>query len=685
MIIRYFTIVLSLFLSGLSIESRGDNPPVKPARADAPLELNSCPTPVSPNRIVCSPGEISLVATGASATQTYKWYNSQTGGSPIGTGSPFVFNVTESISLFVSISDTNCEGSRDEVVITLTSNPPGPSTTNGSSCGPGQVTMSASSTLPDPVFRWYDRPFDGNLLTTGPSYSVSLTTVSDTFYVQVVSGACSSSRTMTIARLRQIPQAPSINDTTRCGAGSVTLAPGLPPGATAKWYADSLPSTQAFFAGPVFTTPPFSGTIFYFVSTVLFGCESPTREKVFVNFNLGPPLEGANDVARCQPGVYEFTASTSAGSSIHWYDAAEGGNQIASGPTFTTPFLSQDTSFWVAARDAGGCETVRKEVKAVLVEIPEPPLGADTFRCGPGTVAIEVLPTPGFTAQWYSEASGGTPFFSGSVYTTPEFSSEVVYYVSASIPGCESGRRQIKASVRPVPAGLSPDTTDRCDPGQLLLKSGSAADIRWYSDQAGTQFLAAGSDLAVNVSQSTPYYMVIKDNVTTCESPAALHLARINKVNIAASPAEIIAGEVSTLSCDPGASYTWSPAATLSSPSNRVVQAKPVVNTTYTVTVVYESGCSLSDNITVNVTAAEIPNVFTPNGDRIFDTWEIPGALKNPGNKLLVFNRWGNLVKEVSGYKNDWDGGDLPAGTYYYRYEEGSGKPALSGTVTIVK
>jgi hypothetical protein len=436
------------------------------SNADFSQEVNSCPTPVSPNRIVCAPGEISLIATGASGTQTYKWYSSQTGGSPIGTGSPFVFNVTESVSLFVSISDTNCEGSRDEVIITLTNNPPGPSTTNGSACGPGQVTMSASSSLPDPVFRWFDRPFDGTLVNTGPTYSVNLSTVSDTFYVQVVSGVCSSSRTMTIARLRQIPPAPVINDTTRCGAGTVTLSPTLPQGATAKWYADSLPATQAFFAGPVFTTPPFSGTIFYFVSTVLFGCESQAREKVFVNFNLGPPLEGAADVARGQPGIYEFSASTSPGSTIHWYDAAEGGNQIATGPTFTTPFLSQDSSFWVAARDAGSCETVRKEVKAVLVEVPEPPLGFDTFRCGPGTVAFQVQPTAGFTAQWYSESSGGTPFFSGSVYTTPEISSEVSYYVSASIPGCESGRRLIKANVRPVPAGLPADTTDRCEPGQ---------------------------------------------------------------------------------------------------------------------------------------------------------------------------------------------------------------------------
>jgi hypothetical protein len=42
-------------------------------------------------------------------------------------------------------------------------------------------------------------------------------------------------------------------------------------------------------------------------------------------------------------------------------------------------------------------------------------------------------------------------------------------------------------------------------------------------------------------------------------------------------------------------------------------------------------------------------------------------------------------VKEESGYKNDWDGSDVPSGTYYYKYDEGTGKPAISGTITIVK
>ena len=649
-----------------------------------PLAINACPTPVSPNVIVCTAGEVSLSATGASGTQVYKWYASASGSTVIGTGSPFTYNVTASTSLFVSISDTNCESPRDEVIITLTSNPPGPSTTNGASCGPGTATLIASSTLPNPVYEWFDSPFAGNLVFTGSSYPVNLTTVSDTFFVRVVAGACSSSRTFAIAKLKQIPPAPVISDATRCGAGSVTLAPTLPTGATAKWYADSLPTTPAFFAGPVFTTPSFSGTIFYFVSTLLSGCESLQREKVYVYYNLGPPLTGAQDVARCQPGVFQLSANTDFEATVHWYDSSNGGTELATGPTFTTPSLSQTTSYWVSARDAGGCEGARQEIKAVIVSAPSPPLGSDVFRCGPGSVSITVEPISGFTAQWYAEPTGGSPFFSGSTYDIPQLTSDVTYYVSAAIPGCESDRKQITASVKPVPAALNSDTSDRCEPGELVLQSSSSGQIRWYSDPAGNNFISEGNNLVVNVQENTTFYASTRDG-NGCESTPSPFLAKINQVNLIASPSSIISGESSLLSCDAGKTYSWTPASSLSSSNTQAPTAKPSLTTLYSVTVTYESGCTLSDTATVFVTGSQIPNVFTPNGDKIFDTWEIPGAIKNTSNKLTVFNRWGSIVKEETGYKNDWDGSDVPSGTYYYKYDEGTGKPAISGTITIVK
>lgn len=67
----------------------------------------------------------------------------------------------------------------------------------------------------------------------------------------------------------------------------------------------------------------------------------------------------------------------------------------------------------------------------------------------------------------------------------------------------------------------------------------------------------------------------------------------------------------------------------------------------------------------------EIPNGFSPNGDGTNDNFYIPGIEFFPDNELLLFNRWGNKVREFHGYKNEWTGTNknnepLPDGTYYY-------------------
>jgi gliding motility-associated-like protein len=77
-----------------------------------------------------------------------------------------------------------------------------------------------------------------------------------------------------------------------------------------------------------------------------------------------------------------------------------------------------------------------------------------------------------------------------------------------------------------------------------------------------------------------------------------------------------------------------------------------------------------------------IPSGFSPNGDGIADLWVIKGLDYYPGNKVTIFNRWGNALFQAAPYLNDWGGqvtapgalpGELPAGTYFYQVEIGDG------------
>lgn len=77
------------------------------------------------------------------------------------------------------------------------------------------------------------------------------------------------------------------------------------------------------------------------------------------------------------------------------------------------------------------------------------------------------------------------------------------------------------------------------------------------------------------------------------------------------------------------------------------------------------------NNSESNLSPIIIPNVFTPNGDGINDYFEIINIEKYPKNNLIIFDRAGNTVARYTGYRNEFNGQNLPAGTYFYKLEYG--------------
>lgn len=119
----------------------------------------------------------------------------------------------------------------------------------------------------------------------------------------------------------------------------------------------------------------------------------------------------------------------------------------------------------------------------------------------------------------------------------------------------------------------------------------------------------------------------------------------------------------------------------------------PQINPPYTVslTVYDDCGCdtTFTHEVFVMPVDLKIPTVFTPNGDQHNDKFVIttkthsqtPGAKRGnnaadqdeeplskyyKSSELVVFNRWGRVVYSSDDYQNDWDGGGLSDGTYFY-------------------
>ncbi len=100
--------------------------------------------------------------------------------------------------------------------------------------------------------------------------------------------------------------------------------------------------------------------------------------------------------------------------------------------------------------------------------------------------------------------------------------------------------------------------------------------------------------------------------------------------------------------------------------------------------------CIVQNNYLVTVVPPITPyNAFTPNNDGFNDTWVIDRIQQFPNAQIIVYSRWGSKVYQATNYRNDWDGNDLPAATYYYVIElndpNNFDAPAITGAVTLVR
>jgi gliding motility-associated-like protein len=136
--------------------------------------------------------------------------------------------------------------------------------------------------------------------------------------------------------------------------------------------------------------------------------------------------------------------------------------------------------------------------------------------------------------------------------------------------------------------------------------------------------------------------------------------------------------------------YLWTPSIYLDDPSVLLAACSPKTDTQYVLKVTDINGCVNADTVNVKVLFNPlIPNVFSPNGDNINDTWIIKYLDSYPDCIIQVFTRTGQPIYYSNGYSIPWDGKyngkPLPIGTYYYIIKSEMGKKLLSGSITIIR
>lgn len=218
--------------------------------------------------------------------------------------------------------------------------------------------------------------------------------------------------------------------------------------------------------------------------------------------------------------------------------------------------------------------------------------------------------------------------------------------------------------------------TAQCGTYTYLLDGSSSTNAITYQwTQLPSNTIATTPTAIANVGIGTNSFVLTVTN-GACTDTAMVILVGNPLPNVDAGPFSAMPiGSSTVIGGNPtsptATNYVWMPNSDLNNPNSANPVTSTTVTTTYTVFITDVNGCTNWDTVTVYLyPEIIIPNGFSPNGDGKNDYWVIDNIQQFPDNTVEIYNRWGELLYSVKGYKNDFDGKykgkDLPAGTYYY-------------------
>mgnify|MGYP003648138095 CR=1 FL=1 len=310
------------------------------------------------------------------------------------------------------------------------------STTSGTICGSGSVTLQATPS--NGIVYWYTTKTGGSSIFTGNTYSTPIINTTTPYYVDTTNGSCpEATRTEIIATISTLPTITSTSPSSVCNSGTVSLGAVASAG-TINWYNVSAGGTL-LGTGATFTTPSISTTTTYYVDAVANSCTSTTRTAVIATVNYSPTITSTTPGSRCDSGTVTLEALASAGT-INWYKESTGGSLLFTGNSFLTPNIDTTTTYYAEAF-SGGCLSDRIPVTAIVYPIST--MSQEVVLCQGETTTLDAS-IPNMTYLW---SPGGETTQTIEISTIGDYS---VSISSSTVISCES-KKNISVIEHPKP------------------------------------------------------------------------------------------------------------------------------------------------------------------------------------------------------------------------------------------
>ncbi len=607
-----------------------------------------------------------------------------------------------------SVTVNGCAGPTNTITAIVN---PLPGAVNINSSGPacqGRPLQLTADSVVAGVYTW-SGPNGFTANTRSISFASMNALLAGNYQVAVAVAGCPGASNSITTVLKPTPAAPVINTVAPiCENGPLLLRLNTVTGAIYNWSGPNGFTSNA--QNPYFDSVKLNRSGIYTASVTVDGCISNNSS---VNINVIPeptaPSISSNSPV-CINTQLQFNAGAVAGATYKWI-GENGYTSSLQNPLINTAAL-RDTGKYGLAVTVNGCVSDTSYLQVAVDKLAVVDAGSDQVVCANNALVNLSGKVSGGTTSgiWSTSGTGRFGTRAGSLNNTylPSSTDTANGFVQLTLTSTNNG------SCGAINASIVVQITDApfvdvgankvvCANDSMLTVSAlfrNATGVRWSTNGTGSFDASNNSNANYIFSDRDRTLNSIRLIATSTGNGNCLATTDELVVNLAPIP-EVDAGkdvlvfENTPYTLNPlinGAiqSFQWSPANFLNNPNLRTPVFRGNADQTLRLTVVSTNGCVATDEIAITVLKPfPIPNVFTPNGDGIHDTWVIPELNKYPDAEVSVFDRTGKRVFYTNGYKTPWDGRyegqPLPFATYYYIIIPKIIQGVFSGSVTILK
>lgn len=333
---------------------------------------------------------------------------------------------------------------------------------------------------------------------------------------------------------------------------------------------------------------------------------------------------------------------------------------------------------------------------------------------GQSNLVYQVPEIPGATSYTYTlpagwEITSGAGTRAIVVSVGANASGGVIAVIATNACGNSSATSlAVTAGAPPVPGEIRVTSGDptACSGAQLVFSLDpvpGATSYRW-AVPADWTIVSGQNTTSITVVSGPTAGQVTVAAVNACGAGQASTLA-VSPAATPAAPGPITdnsgpcVGLTYSIPTQAGLTYTWTVSAgfeidpaTQGSGTIRLLVKDPYQKTGALTVTASNGGCA-SAVTTFDFDATKggsqlfFPNAISPNGDGLYDTWEVRNILNFPENEVVIYNRWGNEVYRMQNYRNQWVASGLEQGTYFYVFQvkECDGYKTYKGYVTVYR